>query len=82
VAATQHQSSWQEELDLIQVLFEDEVWWFGRLSDGKEGYLPAACVEPLQVPALTWSTGLGEDILSIVQNTGPTFPMMPLGGFS
>ncbi|KAL6103681.1 uncharacterized protein ACO6RY_13579 [Pungitius sinensis] len=52
--ATQHRSSWQKELDLnqgdlIQVLFkEDEAWWFGRRSDGKEGYFPAACVEPLQ----------------------------------
>lgn len=51
----QHRSSWQKELnlnqgDLIQVLFkEDEAWWFGQRSDGKEGYFPAACVEPLQV---------------------------------
>nr|XP_040027516.1 jouberin-like [Gasterosteus aculeatus aculeatus] len=50
----QHRSSWQKELnlnqgDLIQVLFkEDEAWWFGQRSDGKEGYFPAACVEPLQ----------------------------------
>lgn len=36
--------------DLIQVLFkEDETWWFGRLSNGDEGYFPVACVEPLKV---------------------------------
>ncbi|XP_070831016.1 uncharacterized protein [Chaetodon trifascialis] len=55
VAVTQYRSRWPKELDLdpgnlIQVLFkEDETWWFGRLTNGNEGYFPAACVEPLQV---------------------------------
>ncbi|XP_054483170.1 uncharacterized protein si:dkey-97a13.12 [Anoplopoma fimbria] len=63
VAVMQHRSSWQKELDLnqgdlIQVLFkEDESWWFGRLSDGTEGYFLAACVEPLQVTTPTRPTG-------------------------
>ncbi|KAI3374821.1 hypothetical protein L3Q82_021048 [Scortum barcoo] len=54
VAVLQYQSHWPKELDLnqgdlIQVLFkEDETWWFGRLTNGSEGYFPAACVEPLQ----------------------------------
>ncbi|XP_034535104.1 nostrin-like [Notolabrus celidotus] len=56
VAVLQYRSRWPKELDLnqgdlIQVLFkEDETWWFGRLTDGREGYFPAGCVEPLQVP--------------------------------
>ncbi|XP_045907202.1 myosin-1 [Micropterus dolomieu] len=54
VAVTQYRSRWPKELDLnqgdlIQVLCkEDDSWWFGRLTDGNEGYFPAACVEPLQ----------------------------------
>lgn len=58
MAVTQYRSRWPKEVDLnrgdlIRVLFkEDEIWWFGRLSNGNEGYFPAACVEPL-----TWSTG-------------------------
>ncbi|XP_072220203.1 uncharacterized protein [Leuresthes tenuis] len=54
VARVQNRSRWPKELDLnrgdlIQVLFkEDEAWWFGRLTNGDEGYFPAACVEPLQ----------------------------------
>ncbi|XP_033505753.1 uncharacterized protein LOC117271583 [Epinephelus lanceolatus] len=54
VAVTQHRSCWQRELDLNQgdlilVLFkEDETWWFGRLTNGSEGFFPAACVQPLQ----------------------------------
>ncbi|KAM3605364.1 uncharacterized protein V6R79_024471 [Siganus canaliculatus] len=54
VAVTQYQARWPKELDLnhgdlVQVLFkEDETWWFGRLTNGSEGYFPSACVEPLQ----------------------------------
>ncbi|XP_056247571.1 uncharacterized protein si:dkey-97a13.12 [Seriola aureovittata] len=54
VATVQYRSRLTKELDLnqgdlIQVLFkEDEAWWFGRLSNGDEGYFPVACVEPLQ----------------------------------
>ncbi|XP_071348391.1 uncharacterized protein [Trachinotus anak] len=54
VAAAQYRSRLAKELDLnqgdlIQVLFkEDEAWWFGRLSNGDEGYFPVAFVEPLQ----------------------------------
>lgn len=54
VVRIQYRACWPKELDLnqgdlVQVLFkEDEVWWFGRLQNGHEGYFPAACVEPLQ----------------------------------
>lgn len=64
VARIQYRGCWPKELDLnqgdlVQVLFkEDEAWWFGRLKNGDEGYFPAASVEPLQVTALTWPTGL------------------------
>lgn len=53
-AVIPYRSRWPKELDLnqgdlVQVLFkEDEAWWFGRLTNGNEGYFPAACVEPLQ----------------------------------
>ncbi|KAG7999737.1 Jouberin [Nibea albiflora] len=55
VAVTQYRARWPKELDLkkgdlVRVLFkEDETWWFGRLTDGNEGYFPVTCVEPLQV---------------------------------
>lgn len=61
-AVIPYRSRWPKELDLnqgdlVQVLFkEDEAWWFGRLTNGNEGYFPAACVEPLQVTTLTWLT--------------------------
>lgn len=61
VAVLQYHARWPKELDLnrgdlIQVLFrEDDTWWFGRLADGREGYFPAACVEPL-----AWSTDVSE----------------------
>lgn len=64
VARIQYRGRWPKELnlnqgDLVQVLFkEDEAWWFGRLKNGDEGYFPTACVELLQVTALTWPTGL------------------------
>lgn len=70
----QYRSRWPKELDLnqgdlIQVLFkEDETWWFGRLTNGNEGYFPAACVEPLTCPTgsteSTGSTGLSEVVSS------------------
>uniref|UniRef100_A0A8C4EPT3 SH3 domain-containing protein n=1 Tax=Dicentrarchus labrax TaxID=13489 RepID=A0A8C4EPT3_DICLA len=73
---TQYRSRWPKELDLnqgdlIQVLFkEDETWWFGRLTNGSEGYFPAACVEPLQVTALIWSTELPTCNQSPLSDTG------------
>ncbi|KAM7379886.1 hypothetical protein PAMP_005402 [Pampus punctatissimus] len=54
MVTTPYRSRWPKELDLnqgdpVQVLFkEDEAWWFGRVSNGNEGYFPAACVEPVQ----------------------------------
>ncbi|KAM6918482.1 nostrin-like isoform 1-T1 [Xenentodon cancila] len=54
VVRIQHRARWPKELDLdqgdmIQVLFkENEALWFGRSTNGDEGYFPAACVEPLQ----------------------------------
>ena len=54
VVALQYRARCAKELDLnrgdlIQVLFrEDDTWWFGRLADEREGYFPAACVEPLE----------------------------------
>eukprot|EP00062_Callorhinchus_milii_P011857 gi/632958370/ref/XP_007894995.1/ PREDICTED: uncharacterized protein C8orf46 homolog [Callorhinchus milii] len=41
---------WSDELilcqgDLIQVLYkDDEVWWFGRLENGQQGYFPSTYV--------------------------------------
>ncbi|XP_063741399.1 uncharacterized protein si:dkey-97a13.12 [Eleginops maclovinus] len=55
VAVAQHRAGLQRELDLsrgdrVLVLYrEDEAWWFGRRSDGQEGYFPPTCVQPLQV---------------------------------
>lgn len=68
---TQYRSRWPKELDLnqgnlIQVLFkEDETWWFGRLTNGNEGYFPAACVEPLQVTTLTSTVISCEETFSL-----------------
>lgn len=53
VAVTGHRSRWAKELDLtpgdlVQVVFqEDGTWWFGRLPDGRDGYFPSACVQPV-----------------------------------
>lgn len=58
-----YRSRWSKELDLeqgelVQVLFkEDQSWWFGRLTNGHEGFFPAACVEPLACTASADSAG-------------------------
>lgn len=57
-----YQSRWSKELDLeqgelVQVLFkEDQSWWFGRLTNGHEGFFPAACVQQMASTASTGST--------------------------
>lgn len=58
-----YRSRWSKELDLeqgelVQVLLkEDQNWWFGRLTNGHEGFFPAACVEPLVCTASPGSAG-------------------------
>ncbi|XP_051250374.1 uncharacterized protein si:dkey-97a13.12 [Dicentrarchus labrax] len=75
VAVTQYRSRWPKELDLnqgdlIQVLFkEDETWWFGRLTNGSEGYFPAACVEPLQGGVSSKATLLRRGSVPVVVTT-------------
>nr|XP_046265299.1 uncharacterized protein si:dkey-97a13.12 [Scatophagus argus] len=77
VATMQNQSRWLKELDLnrgdlIQVLFkQDDVWWFGRLTNGNEGYFPAACVEPLQggLPSRATPTLLRRGSVPVVVTT-------------
>lgn len=66
---TPYRSRWSKELsleqgELVQVLFkEDQSWWFGRLTNGHEGFFPAACVQQMSCTASTGSaasTGLSE----------------------
>lgn len=74
VVTMPYRSRWSKELDLeqgelVQVLFkEDQSWWFGRLANGREGYFPAACVEPLACSSgstgSAGSTGLSEVVSS------------------
>lgn len=68
-----YRSRWSKELDLeqgelVQVLFkEDQSWWFGRLTNGHEGFFPAACVQQMACTASTGSaapTGLSEVLSS------------------
>lgn len=68
-----YRSRWSKELDLeqgelVQVLFkEDQSWWFGRLTNGHEGFFPAACVQQMACKASTGSaatTGLSEVLSS------------------
>lgn len=57
-----YQSRWSKELDLeqgelVHILYkEDQSWWFGRLTNGHEGFFPAACVQPMAYTASSAST--------------------------
>ncbi|KAK6492063.1 vexin-like [Huso huso] len=48
VAVVDYKPHWSDELvlcqgDVIHVLYkDDEVWWFGRLKNGQQGYFPSA----------------------------------------
>lgn len=50
VAVVDYKPHWSDELvlcqgDVIHVLYkDDEVWWFGRLKNGQQGYFPSAYV--------------------------------------
>ncbi|XP_041102545.1 vexin-like [Polyodon spathula] len=50
VAVVDYKPHWSDELvlcqgDVIHVLYKDnEVWWFGRLKNGQQGYFPSAYV--------------------------------------
>ncbi|KAK1172749.1 vexin-like, partial [Acipenser oxyrinchus oxyrinchus] len=50
VAVVDYKTHWSDELvlcqgDVIHVLYkDDEVWWFGCLKNGQQGYFPSAYV--------------------------------------